>query len=90
MAYADVLIEAPEVGLTKDASGDELYRIGLIYSTGMGVAADYVAAHKWFNLAALKGSAEAKVCRQEMVDYMTKAELKQALRSAREWIQKAH
>ncbi|WP_018996097.1 SEL1-like repeat protein [Hirschia maritima] len=90
MAYADVSLEAPEAGLTKDSAGEELYRIGLMYSTGMGVAVDYVAAHKWFNLAAVKGVREAREQRREMVDYMSSIELRQAQRAAREWMQKAH
>lgn len=90
MAYADVSLEAPEAGLTQDCAGEELYRIGLMYSTGMGVAVDYVAAHKWFNLAAVKGVREAREQRREMVDYMSSIELRQAQRAAREWMQKAH
>lgn len=90
MAYADALIEAPEAGLNNDTSGEELYRVGLMYSTGMGVAVDYVAAHKWFNLAALKGFREARELRREMVDYMSTLELRQAQRAAREWMQKAN
>ena len=31
------------------------YRLGLLYSTGMGVPLDYVMAHKWLNLAAQQG-----------------------------------
>ena len=38
---------------------EELYRIGLIYSEGMDVAVDLVAAHKWFNLAATRGHRDA-------------------------------
>ncbi|MFC7290157.1 hypothetical protein [Hirschia litorea] len=90
MAYADALIEAPEACLNKNSAGEEIYRVGLMYSTGMGVAIDYVAAHKWFNLAALKGVKEARMLRREMVDYMSTQELRQAQRSAREWMQKAN
>ena len=73
MAYADIQIEAPEALLTKDAPPEELYRIGLIYSEGMDVAVDLVAAHKWFNLAATRGHRGARVCRQEMADMMAYA-----------------
>jgi hypothetical protein len=40
------------------AAGDPgaLYDLGLIYSTGRdGTPGDYVIAHKWFNLAVLRG-----------------------------------
>ena len=40
---------------------DALYNLGLAYSTGQGVSVDYIAAHKWFNLAAMRGSDVAKV-----------------------------
>ena len=30
------------------------YDLGLLYSIGKGVPRDYVSAHKWFNLAALR------------------------------------
>ena len=47
---------------------------------------DLIAAHKWFNLAALRGSEEAKVQRAEMAEMMSTDELKQALQAAREWL----
>ena len=60
----------PEGGLplpTAEASGDELFRMGLLYSTGQGgVPLDYVSAHMLFNLAAMRGSMEAKVYRKEL------------------------
>jgi TPR repeat protein len=90
MAYADVKLEAPEALLTKDASADELYRIGLIYSEGMDVAIDLIAAHKFFNLAASRGHREAKLCRQEMADMMCAVDVVKAQRAAREWMKKAN
>jgi len=90
MAYSDVQIELPEFGLTKEAPADELYRVGLVYSEGMGVATDLVAAHKWFNLAAARGHREARVCRQEMADMMSSEEITKAQRAAREWLKQAN
>jgi uncharacterized protein len=90
MAYADIQIEAPEALLTKDAPAEELYRIGLIYSEGMDVAVDLVAAHKWFNLAATRGHRGARICRQEMADMMNGDEIFKAQRAAREWMKKAN
>ena len=50
-----------------DATGDELFKLGLLYSTGQGGAPlDYVSAHILFNLAAIRGSMEAKVYRKEL------------------------
>ncbi len=90
MAYADIRIEAPEAFLTKTASADELYRIGLIYSEGLDVAVDLVQAHKWFNLAATRGHRDAKLCRQEMAEMMSQTEVLKAQRAAREWMKKAN
>jgi TPR repeat protein len=90
MAYADVQLEVPEFGLTKDASADEFYRIGLIYSEGMGVVVDVLAAHKWFNLAASRGHRDARIYRQEMAEMMSAADVIKAQRAAREWMKKAN
>ena len=90
MAYADIQVEAPEALLTKDTPAEELYRIGLIYSEGMDVAVDLVAAHKWFNIAATRGHREARMLRQEMAEMMTSDEVLKAQRAAREWMKKAN
>ncbi|MBI1340890.1 hypothetical protein GC169_11885 [bacterium] len=90
MAYADISIEPPEAGLAKDAAAAELYRLGLVYATGIGVAVDLVAAHKWFNLAAAKGSSDARIYRLEMAEMLSPAEIAKAQRAAREWLSKAN
>jgi TPR repeat protein len=70
-----------------DASGDELFRLGLLYSTGQGGAPlDYVSAHMLFNLAAMRGSVEAKVYRKELAQEMGSEEVAEAQRHAREWL----
>lgn len=72
------------------SSGDELFRMGLLYSTGQGGAPlDYVSAHMLFNLAAMRGSLEAKVYRKELSGEMDPAEVAEAQRQAREWLQQA-
>lgn len=90
MAYADIQLEAPEAGLTAEADPDELFRIGLIYSNGTDVPVDYVAAHKWFNLASVRGHEDARVCREEMADLLDAREIKKALKAARQWLAKAN
>ncbi len=62
------------------------YDLGLLYSIGKGVPRDYVSAHKWFNLAALRGMAEAKDLRAELAGQMTKSDVAEALRQARAWL----
>lgn len=68
-------------------TGDELFHIGLRYSTGVGGAPiDYVAAHTAFNLAAVLGSLEARVYRKELSAEMDPEDVAQAQRAAREWL----
>ena len=70
-----------------DATGDELFRLGLLYSTGQGGAPlDYVSAHMLFNLAAMRGSVEAKVYRKELADEMASDQVAEAQRQARQWL----
>ena len=72
---------------TPDATGDELFRLGLLYSTGQGGAPlDYVSAHMLFNLAAMCGSVEAKVYRKEIADEMASEDVAEAQRQARQWL----
>ena len=66
--------------------GDALYNLGLLYSTGQGVAQDYVIAHKWFNLAAMRGINEARDWRNRIAEEMSAAQIAQAQKLAREWL----
>ena len=83
-------IDTMSVGLPlpkPDATGDELFRMGLLYSTGQGGAPlDYVSAHMLFNLAAMRGSVEAKVYRKEIADEMASDDVAEAQRQARQWL----
>ena len=63
-----------------------LYNLGLAYSTGQGVDVDYVAAHKWFNLAAIKGSELAKSWRAQISSEMNTSQIAEAQKLAREWL----
>ncbi|KQR70849.1 hypothetical protein ASG25_03275 [Rhizobium sp. Leaf384] len=60
--------------------------MGLMYATGRGCDVDVIAAHKWLNIAAIKGSERAAELRAELAATMSKADLAIALRSAREWM----
>ena len=46
------------------ATADSFYQLGIKYSVGADVDADLVSAHKWFNLAAMKGNKDAIQLRQ--------------------------
>ena len=71
---------------SKSADAEALLHMGLTYSTGRNVDPDLVAAHKWFNLAALKGSRRAKTYRMEIASELSSQDLRQAQRQAREWL----
>ncbi len=70
----------------KMGRADALYNLGLAYSTGQGVAQDYVAAHKWFNLAAVRGVLAAKNWRNQIAEEMNPGQIAEAQRLAREWL----
>lgn len=73
-----------------NSSGDELFRLGLLYSTGQGGAPlDYVSAHMLFNLAAMRGSQEAKIYRRELSREMDPTDVAEAQRAARQWLAEA-
>lgn len=75
--------------LAAAAQGDvsAYYDLGVAYSTGShGVECDLIEAHKWFNLAAASGHAEAGLCRADISDEMTAREIAEAQRRAREWL----
>jgi uncharacterized protein len=67
-------------------AADALYELGLMYCAGREVDVDLVQAHKWFNLAAVRGNQDAKVYRQEISSEMTKSQVAEAQRQAREWL----
>jgi TPR repeat protein len=70
-------------------SAEALFHLGMMYCIGRDVDQDYVSAHKWFNIAALRGNAAAKEYRCEISREMTMAQIAEAQRQARDWI-KSH
>jgi len=68
------------------ATGDVLFELGMMYSVGREVPVDLVSAHKWFNLAAMKGNAEAIRLRREIANQMSDGEIATAQRAARDWL----
>ncbi len=68
------------------ATADSFYQLGIQYSVGSDVATDLVSAHKWFNLAAMKGNKDAIMLRQEIAASMSPDEIAQAQRAARAWL----
>jgi uncharacterized protein len=80
-------------GNTAELPGEErvdeanaLFILGTRYSTGRDVQHDLIAAHKWFNLAAMMGHEEARINRAELAREMSTADVAEAQRQARAWL----
>ena len=80
------MLDAGFGGIGTAAQADVLFELGMMYATGRDCDQDLVTAHKWFNIAAIKGSARAAQLRAEVSAYMTKLQIAKALREAREWM----
>jgi hypothetical protein len=76
-------------GGAEPASADDCFGLGMVYSSGAGVAVDLVQAHKWFNIAAMRGHQDAIQLRREISEQMSDSEIGCAQRAARDWL-KAH
>jgi uncharacterized protein len=70
----------------RQPNAEGMFELGILYSTGREVETDLVAAHKWFNLAAVRGNREAATYRQEIALEMTERDIADAQRAAREWL----
>jgi TPR repeat protein len=80
------MLEAGFGTMGSTAQADILLELGMMYATGRDCETDLVAAHKWFNIAAIKGSSRAAELRSELSASMSKPEIARALREAREWM----
>lgn len=65
---------------------DVLFERGLYWASGRSGVVNLVAAHKWFNLAALKGRVDAIAMRREVAEQMSETEIAAAQREARAWM----
>jgi uncharacterized protein len=71
---------------TAGGTPDALFELGLMYCAGRDVELDLVSAHKWFNLAAMRGNQDAKRYRMEVAGELSRAQIAEAQRQAREWL----
>jgi TPR repeat protein len=65
---------------------DVLFNLGMLHASGRNGAVDLVAAHKWFNLAAVRGHHDAISHRREISELMSEIEIAMAQRDARTWM----
>jgi len=87
MAFTDVEVKEAEAAIAAGAKSEDLFRLGLIYSTDLeDRGPDFVEAHKWFSLAAMMGSMPAKSYCAEIKMEMTTEDLTLAQRAARGWL----
>ncbi len=63
------------------------FELGIAYSTGtQDCAIDMIEAHKWFNLAAMRGDLAAQQCRADVAEELTGREIAEAQRAARAFL----
>ena len=65
--------------------GRSMLALGRAYRKGLGAPQDFIEAHKWLNLAAGQGSAEAAAERDALAGEMTADERAEARKLARAW-----
>ena len=68
------------------SNADEMFDLGMDYAVGRSVPLDLISAHKWFNLAAMRGNKEAIRQRREIAEQMSEAEIAEAQKAARAWL----
>ncbi len=73
-----------------EANADVFYELGMTYSIGHSVPTDFVSAHKWFNIAAMKGNTDAIRLRREIAVQMSESEVAAAQRAARDRLRTDH
>ena len=75
-----------EYGVAADDAGRAFLELGINCTVGNAIPIDLVSAHKWFNLAAMRGNPDAIRLRREIAAEMTTQQITTAQRAAREWI----
>lgn len=71
------------------ADAESCYELGMAHSVGIDGGADMIAAHMWFNIAAMWGHKDAATLRKEIAAQMSDSEIGCAQKAARAWL-KAH
>jgi hypothetical protein len=75
--------------MVEETQPNDCFALGMVYSAGAGVAVDLVEAHKWFNIAAMRGNGDAARLRREIAEQMSDGDIGRAQRAARDWL-KSH
>lgn len=64
------------------------YKIGLMYSRGLGVTVDYVQAYAWLKIAASQGSKKALYCLKKLSGKIPPDRLIRAHQTSRDYYEK--
>ena len=80
------IIDTEDAILGEAPRPEQFLRLGMMCSTGQCLPLDMVAAHKWFNIAAMQGDSEAAQLRREIAAEMSEREIAAAQRAARDWV----
>jgi len=87
MAFTTLEVQEAEQAIAVQANSDDMFRLGLIYSTDVeDRGPDFVEAHKWFSLAAMMGSSPAKAYQSQLKNEMSSQDVTLALKAARGWL----
>ncbi len=81
-----VVEKTEELKTQEPADAGACFDLGMAYSAGAGVPVDLIEAHKWFNIAAMRGHREAAQLRREIAEQMADSEIGSAQRAARDWL----
>jgi TPR repeat protein len=84
MSQIDLLERLPQP--RSRPSGEQLFKRGMGYATGLGAPVDLISAHALFDIAARLGSVEAKIYRRTIGGDMEPTQIAEALRVARDWL----
>ena len=70
------------------SEAETFFERGMACSSGAGVPVDLIEAHKWFNIAAMRGHGEAAQLRREVAEQMSDGDIGRAQRAARDWLKR--
>ena len=84
--FQGIIDQDTAIAVQATAVPDVLFERGLYWASGRSGVVNLVAAHKWFNLAALKGRSDAIQMRREVAELMSEVEIATAQREARDWM----
>jgi hypothetical protein len=88
LAKASPRITRPASWLRKAAdqgNAGSQFILGAMYFRSRGVPQDYVSAHMWMNLSAAAGEKDAEKLRDTIATLMTRSQIAEAQKLAREW-----